>query len=289
MAISGYVKDLASQALRNKFRPLVYKMQRDLVSAERLLLRKEGSLPSFLVLGAQKAGTTSLFDMISGSPTVSPPRTKEIGFFDRYYDLGMDWYRANFPSGAACTGEATPDYLYLDEARQRIANDLPRSTKFIILLRQPTKRLISHYFHARRIGYEQLPIEKALALEAERIGRLGNELAGNPLEERSFRSAYSYFDRGLYAEQISKWFENFPRENFFIETTEELIKDSDAVYRNVCRHLGIEKSPRVAAPQKNKGVYSTEIDKAIIRQIDQRYEASIIELESLIGKKTGWL
>lgn len=283
------VKDSAPQCVRNAVRPYMHALQRMSVNPISLIRKHNGKLPDFLVLGAQKAGTTSLFDMILHSPSVSAPRTKEIGFFDRYYKLGPVWYRRNFQAGPLLAGEGTPDYLYLDEARERIALHLPQTTKFVLVLRHPTKRLLSHYHHAVQRGYETLPLNEALAAEPDRIKSHGGKYAGNRIERRTYRSAYSYHDRGLYADQLRKWFAVFPKENFFIATTENMITEPQAVYGKVCRHLGIATPKLPEIPRKNAGIYKSSIDSALLANIDERYRESIADLEQLLGIKTNWL
>ena len=73
------------------------------------------TLPDYLIIGAQKAGTTSLYDYLQSSPDIRPALTKEVHFFDRNFQRGPAWYRAHFPLSSATrdwvTGEASPYYL----------------------------------------------------------------------------------------------------------------------------------------------------------------------------------
>ncbi|MFO7955055.1 sulfotransferase family protein [Thioalkalivibrio sp.] len=133
-------------------------------------------LPDFIIIGAQKSGTTSLYAYLSQHPQLFPSSTKEVHFFDGGLDpsvdtfkKGMPWYRAHFPlrknMGAnQRTFEASPLYIFNPLAPERIANVVP-NVKIIALLRNPTERAISHFFHERRRGREPLAIDEALEKE----------------------------------------------------------------------------------------------------------------------------
>src|SRR5436309_16134274 len=107
-------------------------------------------LPDFIVIGAQKSGTGSLYAYLNGHPDVAGARVKEVHYFDLHYHRGVDWYLDQFPDEAAarprCTGEASPYYLFHPHAPRR-AFDLVPDARLIALLRDPVDRAISHYHH----------------------------------------------------------------------------------------------------------------------------------------------
>src|SRR5215216_7751234 len=130
-------------------------------------------LPDFLVLGAQKAGTTALYAYLRRHPQIAGPSWKEVSFFDRHYARGESWYRGNFPSRPATwlarrragaepiVGEASPGYLFHPHAPQRVATLLP-NVRLIALLRDPVDRALSHYHHELALGRESLSFEEAI-------------------------------------------------------------------------------------------------------------------------------
>ena len=129
----------------------------------RLVTAPQHALPDFLLLGAQKAGSTSLYVHLMQHPQIIGVARKELHFFDYKSALGSWWYRTNFPTKAemaqrsaalgkpVLTGEASPYYLFHPHAARRIARLLP-DVKLIALLRNPVDRAFSHYHHEVRGG-----------------------------------------------------------------------------------------------------------------------------------------
>jgi hypothetical protein len=126
--------------------------------------------PAFIIIGAQRAGTTSLYSYLCAHPAILPARRKELHFSNRGFAQGMQWYRAQFPAWIdhrerwgkrTLTGESTPAYLFHPLAAGRIQQSLPDVT-LIALLRNPVDRAFSHYQHGLRAGYESLMFERQL-------------------------------------------------------------------------------------------------------------------------------
>ena len=143
-------------------------------------------LPNFMIIGFPKCGTTSLYDYLTQHPQITPPLGKEIDFFDRLYERGVNWYRVRFPGKAynffkhtasnkkIFTGEATPRYVFHPLALQRIKKLIPDS-KFIILLRNPIDRAYSHYNMNFQNGYEYRTFEDAIEHEVTSYNPLTSE------------------------------------------------------------------------------------------------------------------
>ncbi|WP_412063080.1 sulfotransferase domain-containing protein [Rubrivirga sp. IMCC45206] len=141
-----------------------------------------GPLPTFVGIGAPKAGTTWLYEMLDAHPDIGmSPRRKEVHFFRRHYDRGPDWYRTFFEGldGCAAIGEFTTHYLYNPALSERIAESAPTIDKLIVLLRDPITRARSHWaFRVRVEGYPGT-FEAFLDERPEAIdwGRYGHHLA----------------------------------------------------------------------------------------------------------------
>ena len=125
------------------------------------------SLPNFLVIGAQRAGTSLLHQLLASHPEIYVPhQRKELHYFDRYYDRGLSWYQSYFPKPAIASayraiGETTPDYLALPEVAPRIATTLPEC-RLVAILRNPVDRAHSWYQYCRRNRNEQRDLETFL-------------------------------------------------------------------------------------------------------------------------------
>ncbi|WP_375263954.1 sulfotransferase domain-containing protein [Palleronia sp.] len=285
--MSESAKRIMPQALRNAIRPEVYLAQRG-AQKVRQMVGQTGRWPHFLILGAQKAGTTTLYDLIMRHPDANSARTKEIAFFDRNFKWGLDWYKSNFPDDGRVTGEATPCYLYDPEAAQRIINAVPSETRFIVLLRDPVDRAISHYFHARRLGYETLPIEEALDAEERRIGKEGHRLVGRHHENRTQEQSFSYIARGHYSKQLERYFSIFPKENFYIETSNRLFADPETVVGECYDFLGLKPSPLRTVKPRNVGVYSDKVKPEVYEKLREAFSGEKEKLEANLGRNLPW-
>ncbi len=132
--------------------------------------------PAFVIVGAQRGGTTSLYRYLAAHPGVLPASRKELHYFTNRHDRGPDWYRSQFPPTppGTITGESTPYYLFHPHAPRRLHAFAP-DVKLIVLLRNPVDRAYSHYQLQVRRRHETLPFEEAIAREEERLaGELQN-------------------------------------------------------------------------------------------------------------------
>ena len=103
------------------------------------------NLPNFLCIGAQRAGTTRLHSCLTEHPELLLPQKKEVHFFDRQYEKGLEWYVQHFKDADnQIIGEITPSYNHAPNALKRIQNDLP-DVKLIYILREPVSRTYSQY------------------------------------------------------------------------------------------------------------------------------------------------
>lgn len=224
------------------------------------------ALPDFIVIGAQKSGTTALYDYLSQHPACVPALKKETHFFDVHHARGLGWYRAYFPlkrdmqrvsdahGTRAITGEATPYYLFHPHVRQRIHAVLP-GVKLIVLLRNPVDRAYSHYQHQVQRGREPLAFEQAIDEEINRTARDRAAMQSDPHANPSRVRHYSYLARGVYADQLAQWLGYFPRERLFVASTEDLRADTAGVFGRVLEFLGLPPFDLGEYPLVFKGSY----------------------------------
>jgi hypothetical protein len=195
------------------------------------------SLPNCLIIGAQKAGTSTLFEHLTKHPEVSGSFIKEIQFFDRRYEWGTRAYHAFFPMQAASVVlEASPNYMFFPAAAERAHRLLPKA-KIIALLREPVSRAISSYYHSRRHGWEDRPIHEAMTDDIKWYNSVG--AARGPSEDRASYYHHSYFRRGIYSEQLGRWSKYFSAEQILVLKAEDLFGAPQSTVAKVQHFLGI--------------------------------------------------
>jgi hypothetical protein len=210
-------------------------------------------LPDFLILGAQKAGTTALYAYLRWHPGLTGPAWKEVSYFDRHYRRGARWYRGHFPlrPGDRVVGEASPGYLFHPLAPSRVKATVPEA-RLIALLRDPVDRALSHYHHEVALGREPLTFEQAIEAEPERTRGEEERLSREPDYFSHTWWDYTYLARGRYAEQLERWLAVFPREQLLVLASDELAAEPGQTFARVLEFLGapghdLESYPRVYA------------------------------------------
>jgi len=219
--------------------------------------------PSFVVVGAQKAGTTSLFRYLARLPGVTSPWMKEIHFFDLHWEKGLPWYRAHFPlmlpGRARFTGEASPYYLFHPRVPERMAEVLP-GARILVLLRNPADRALSHYHWEVAYGNERLSFRAAIRREEEILPRETDRLE----QEGGYRSFAhqhaSYLSRGRYAEQLARWLAWFPKEQLLILKAEKFFSRTGETMGEVQAFLDLPVSGAQAFPVHRQGRYERDTD-----------------------------
>jgi len=191
-------------------------------------------LPNFLCVGAQKAGTTTLFDLLNQHPQIYLPTCKEVHFFDKdeRYLRGLQWYESEFFSqvcGEKAVGEITPIYMYLDYVPRRIYESLGADIKLIFMLRNPIDRAYSHYWMIYSRGYEKESFEAAIDREKKRIQSGEFE-----------RIHYSYIDRGFYCQQIRRYLNFFPKRNMCFIIFEKFVNDMPRAMGQIFAFLEVD-------------------------------------------------
>jgi hypothetical protein len=219
----------------------------DAIISYRMRTGQLGPLPSFLIIGFGKCGTTYLYERLQDHPNVYPSLRKEVNYFIFRYDESVDWYRAHFAparsyvgSGIVATGEASPGYVLNPGAPRRIAELLP-DVKLIALVRDPVERAYSQYHHQRRLGVEPLPtFEAALDAEPERIRGQKERLERNPDYTGDFAwYTLSYLMQGIYADYLEPWLDLYPRDQLLVIPSGKLYKDSTATLQEIAGFIGL--------------------------------------------------
>jgi hypothetical protein len=236
---------------------------------------------SFLIAGAQKGGTTALFDYLADYPDVALADTKELHFFD---DETQDWnapdyaaYHARFPAAAGrpC-GEATPIYTYWPNSLERICAYSP-AMRLIVVMRDPVQRAWSHWRMEYARKAETQPFAWCIREGRQRL------FAAEPW---GHHREFSYVERGFYGEQAERLLALFPREQLLFLKSDDLRRDPGAALNRVRGLLGL---PRAAAPTPREVhvgqamAYPSELTAADIAYLRRVYAPDAERLADLTG------
>jgi len=177
-------------------------------------------LPNFLIIGAEKAATSWLRDMLGCHPDVFVYKPGETHFFDEHFDKGRDWYEAHFEdwSGQPRVGEKTPQYLSHPLAAERIRSSLGEDVRFIASLRHPVDRAYSAYWHRMRRGRTSPRTDFASAFHKHE--RLRSE--------------------GTYGQHVKRFVDRFPRTSLHLLIFEEMMQDRRAALASCYDFLGVD-------------------------------------------------
>ncbi len=228
------------------------------------------TLPTFVGIGVPRAGTTWLHTLLSGHPDAYlPTRRKEVRFFDRHFDRGVEWYEGFFspPEGAGgyrAIGEISPQYLYGQECPTRIATVLP-SAKLLVMLRHPVDRAYSQY--------------------------------GFLLQRRNYRGSFEEFLRarpralemGYYSRHLRRYLDRFDRGQILAIVFEEAVRGGETVRRYLAGFLGISEGAfpaaidRVNASSMPKYPRIANLAVRTGRRLRRRHLESIVDLGGRLG------
>ena len=247
--------------------------------------------PSFIIIGAQKAGTSSLFNYLGQHPDITLPSKKELHFFDVQYDKGIEWYESLFPEGInyenQITGEASPYYLFHPLVPEYVRYHYP-GIKLIILLRDPVDRAYSHFQMERKRGTEPLAsFVHAVELEVERIYEEEQKILRGEIQSRTRFQNWSYMKRGLYGQQLQRWLGFFPREQFLIIRSEDFFSSTLLWMQQIHTFLGIRDIPPANLSPVNSNKYP-ELPVSVKDKLKDYFHDDGLLLQKLAGDNFVW-
>ena len=237
--------------------------------------------PDFIIIGATKCGTTSLFSYLNQHPQVLSPHKKEINFFNHHFDLGTPWYLAHFPAIADepefITGEASPFYIYDEQVITRVKQLFP-DVKLIAMLRNPVERTISEYYHAVNHGLEKRTLDRLINIEKRQLATLSRSQA---------MQNFGYLLNSIYVEKIAKWMNEFPAENMLIIESESFFQDTGSIMKEVYQFLGLPDQESDRHIRYNVGTYPS-VAEDIREKLREFFIPYNRELEEYLGRKFSW-
>lgn len=249
--------------------------------------------PSFLIIGSQKCGTTSLYNYLIQHPNLIAASKKEIHFFSTNYDKGDEWYKTHFPRTKAfgnktdvITGEATPYYIFHPHSPARVRKALP-DVKIIVLLRDPVERAFSHYKHHVKLKVEPLTFADAIKAEPQRLMCELDKMVQNEGYDSYNLQMYSYLARGVYVDQLKRWLDYFPREQFLILQSEDFFRNPADNYLRSLEFLGLPEYELSTFRAFNASHHSS-MDKSMREYLANYFRPYNEGLYELLGLDFGW-
>ncbi len=206
---------------------------------------KQHFKPNFFIPGAAKSGTTSLHELLDTHPDISMSKEKEPVYwnnklFNEFENLEISRYLNLFEQQVKIKGESTTSYMYYDNFIKNVKDNFHQPPKFIFILRNPIDRYISHYNWLKGLGKEKRRIDKII--EEERY-----------LDFKEYNDyPKQYYQFGLYYKWISRFIENFGKENIKIVTFEKLISERLNILNSCYEFLGVSKMDSVNFIKSNK-------------------------------------
>jgi hypothetical protein len=247
--------------------------------------------PSIVVVGAQRAGTTTLFRLLSEHPQLRRPTVdKGTGYFDDGYRHGRRWYRAHFPLRIGGQGrhafECSGYYLFHPLAAERIARDLP-DCRVVVLVRDPVERAYSAYRHEHARGFEPLSFADAVAVEAERTRGLAADLAADPRATSFAHRHHCYLQRGHYAEQIQRFADLLGPDRVHVVDADRLFADPVGTYLDLQESLGL-RADRPATVGRWNERPGAPLPAELRNRLTTHFELHDAALATLLGTIPSW-
>jgi len=255
-------------------------------------------LPSFILAGAQRAGTTSLFRALMSHPLVySANYHKGVNYFDVNYHRGFSWYRGHFPTttalrqrtrggGQPVTFEASGYYMFHPCAAERIARHLP-DVRIVMMLRDPVERAYSAWKHELARGFETETFERALELEDERLAGQAERMVAEPGYQSFSHRHHAYRRRGHYDEQLVRLHGLLGGDRVHVVDSEWFFTRPEATYEELLRFLEL---PPVLPDRFDRwnGRPGSPMEESTRRSLREHFRDHDERLAAMLGRSPAW-
>ena len=253
-------------------------------------------LPDFLIIGAKRCGTTSLFSHLPEHPSIAESHHDNIGFFNDNFHLGVNWYKSFFPTigykkkiekeyGKFLAFDVTTRYMENKSTADNIKKVKP-GIKIIVMLRNPIDRAYSQFNVSVKEKTEEINFDEAITEEMERLkveilDDNRQTLLKFPKNERH------YIKKSLYSMQLRPWFDIFPKKNILVLSTEEFRENEEEIYTQIFNFLNIPEVKIRNKKHMEKGKYSPMNDE-VRKKLGLYFQKHNEDLFNLIGKRFEW-
>jgi Sulfotransferase domain len=259
--------------------------------------------PDFVIIGAKRGGTTSLYNYVLEHPSIQPlfpgrQHIKGVHYYDSQYARGLRWYRSHFPLQVggrhlarpavhpAITGDASPYYLFHPLAAERLARDFPE-VRIIVFLRDPVERAYSHFKERTHHGGETLGFEAALDAEEDRLRGEMERIVAEPGYRSAEHENHSYLAQGRYLDMLPRWFGLFPREQFHIAASEDFYADPERHVNEVWSFLGLTPG-KLRSRIRHNYLPAPDIKPDTRQRLQEALADHNRGLEELLGRSLPW-
>ena len=256
------------------------------------------SSPSFLILGADQSGTTTLWRYLGKHRQVLPSTRRNVGYFGDSFYQGANWYRSHFPlkgtlaarsqllKAPCITGECSNHYLWTAASAPRIQSELP-SVKLLVMLRDPVARAVAHHRHNTAIGIERRNFERCVGVDLELIERLGSSNRAVPAATPD-GGQFGYVRNGLYGSQLRSWLEHIPRQRLHIVEAESFFEDPAAEYHRILDFLRLDPSLQARMPPYRPLDDVPAMSTEVRGRLDATFSADFEGLAEQLGTSFRW-
>jgi hypothetical protein len=248
-------------------------------------------LPTTVIVGAQKAGTTQLYAYLVTHPRCFEAAKKEVDYFSKHPHRSVGWYRSRFPLAFRVSWrrghvmEASPSYLPTPSALRKMKQVLPK-TRVIVLLRDPVSRAFSHYQHRKTRHLESRSFAECVAEEIE-TNKLPAKF-GVALEPDA-EPMLGYVARGYYGLQLELLLKLYPRVKVLMLDSSGLFKDTTATCERVFNFMGLDSFDVQPTKVYNRGYYQEKIDPQVAEVLREHYRPYDQLLQQLTGEVYSWM
>jgi hypothetical protein len=256
-------------------------------------------VPSFLICGAQRCGTTSMYRTLSQHPGVlKAVLHKGVHYFDNHYDQGMSWYKGHFPLELSArrverqvgyrpqTFESSPYYMFHPLAAERIARDLP-GTKLLVLLRDPVERAYSAHAHELARGYESETFERVLELEESRLQGQAERLVADPTYQSHSHQHHGYVTRGQYVDHLVRLEGIVGRDRLHVVDSGDFFADPEPTFNQALEFLGLPTADGIRFERHNARPRSP-LPEEIRQRLDEHFKPYDERLAQWWGRTPSW-
>lgn len=254
----------------------------------------------YLIIGAEKSGTTSLYQYLRQHPEVLSSVEKEIDFFDMEYEHGIDWYLAHFPPAFEqtiskqspsqpqkwITGETSANYLYSNVTPARVFKHFP-NIKLAVILRNPIDRAVSRYNMMMRNGVEQRTLETAVQEEMTIIQNAMMRSSDGQTIPWKVLNRCRHVGNSLYYYHLERWLSVFPAKQLFVIQSEELFTQPAQTLAQLYTAFGLSAHTVKDYPKHNSGRYSPA-ESSVRQQLSDFFAPHTRKLETLLGRSFDW-